>query len=44
MKREIKFRAWDGEKMHYPESNYAYELTWTRAGNWQLWWNKTKLA
>jgi len=36
--REIRFRAWDGSKMHYPETNYAYLLQWTRAGGWELWW------
>ena len=36
--REIMFRAWDGSKMHYPETNYAYLLQWTRAGGWELWW------
>jgi len=38
--REIKYRVWDGEIMHYPDSNFSYELSYTRAGAWQLWWNK----
>ena len=41
--KEIKVRVWDGNTMHYPDNNYAYELTYTRAGAWQLWWNREKL-
>lgn len=36
--RETKFRFYDGQDMHYPETNYAYELRWTRVTGWQLWW------
>lgn len=38
MKRETKFRFYDGEKMHYPETNYAYQLRWLRTTGWALWW------
>jgi hypothetical protein len=39
--RETKMRFWDGKQMHYPESNYAYQVTWLRTSGWSLWfiWN-----
>lgn len=43
MKR-LEIRVWDGKEMHYPDTNYAYELTYTRSAAWQLWFNKEKLV
>jgi hypothetical protein len=36
--KEIKIRVWDGKMLHYPETNYAYQLHWSRAGGWSLFW------
>ena len=35
--REIKFRAWDGQQMIYPDNKYNIDLCFNRVGGWCLW-------
>lgn len=42
MKREIKFRAWNGKEMIYQESqkkltDYNFQVFWNRVTGWSFW-------